>query len=86
MSPLRLVPGDGADNAGPERGTGGPPDDDDEEDEGSRRRTNIIIGVAVAAVIAIGIWLVDALLEQRRIDECVAQGRRNCGKVEVPTR
>lgn len=91
MSPVRLVPeqGDGpekAGKAGPERETDGPPDDNDEEDEVSRRRTNIMIGTAVAVVIAIGVWLVDALLEQRRIDECMAQGRRNCGKVEIPAR
>lgn len=92
MSPLHLVPGDDeAPKAEPEHRKGGPVDDEDgeedgEEDESSRRRTNITLGLAVIAVVAIGIWLVNALLEQRRIDNCMAQGRRNCGQVEVPGR
>ncbi len=57
------------------------PRDDDEEDESDRRTNNIVIGMFVAAVIGIGIWLVDALLEQRRLDDCAAQGRRTCAPV-----
>lgn len=61
------------------------PRDDDEEDESDRRTNNIVIGIFVAAVIGIGIWLVDALLEQRRLDDCAAQGRRNCAPVTAPS-
>jgi hypothetical protein len=61
------------------------PRDDDEEDESDRRTNNIVIGMFVAAVIGIGIWLVDALLEQRRLDDCAAQGRRNCAPVTAPS-
>lgn len=89
MSAVRLVPGEedgGAKKAGQEDPSGNDHRDDDDEDEGSRGVTNIIIGVAVVAVIAIGIWLVNALLEQRRIDECMARGQRNCGRIEVPAR
>jgi hypothetical protein len=57
----------------------------DDEDESARRTNNIVIGVFVAAVIGIGIWLVDALLEQRRLDDCAAQGRRNCAPVTAPS-
>jgi hypothetical protein len=87
VSGVRLVPEheDGPERA-EQRRNGAPPGDDGDEDEGSRHVTNMILGLAVVAVIAIGIWLVNALLEQRRIDNCVAQGRRNCGQVEVPTR
>ncbi|HEX5846403.1 MAG TPA: hypothetical protein VFY53_09015 [Rhodoplanes sp.] len=56
-----------------------------DEDESARRTNNIVIGVFVAAVIGIGIWLVDALLEQRRLDDCAAQGRRNCAPVTAPS-
>jgi hypothetical protein len=62
------------------------PRDDDEEDESDRRVTNIVIGAFVAVVIGVGIWLVDALLEQRRLDDCAAQGRRNCTPVTAPAR
>ena len=88
MSTLRRVPaGEDAAKPGRESANGEPPDhDDDEEDENRRHRTNITLGLAVIAVVAVGIWLVDALLGQRRIDNCMAQGRRNCGQVEVPFR
>lgn len=89
MNALRVVPEqqDDPERAGLEGRNGGPPDDDeDEEDDSSRRRTNIMLGLAVIAVVALGIWLVNTLLEQRRIDDCMAQGRRNCGQVEVPAR
>lgn len=59
-------------------------DDDDEEDEGDRTVTNIVIALLAVAVIGIGIWLVNALLEQRRLDNCAAQGRRNCAPVSIP--
>jgi hypothetical protein len=59
--------------------------DDDDEDEGDRRITNIVIGIFGVAVIGIGIWLVDALLEQRRMDDYAAQGRRNCAPVTMPS-
>lgn len=60
--------------------------DEDDEVDGSRRLTNIVLAVAVVAVVAIGIWLGDALLEQRRIDDCMARGQRNCGGVSIPAR
>ena len=60
------------------------PRDDDDEDESDRGSTNIVIAAFVALVIAVGIWLVNALLEQRRLDDCAAQGRRNCAPVSVP--
>ena len=48
------------------------PRDDDDEDESDRGTTNIVIAAFVALVIAVGIWLVNALLEQRRLDDCAA--------------
>jgi len=56
-----------------------------DDDEGDRRVTNIVIGVFIVAIIGIGIWLVNALLEQRRMDDCAAQGRRNCAPVTLPS-
>jgi hypothetical protein len=94
VSAVRLVPGndDDPDRERAERKAAAPARDnhaardDDDEDEGDRRTTNIIIGLAVAAVIGLGIWLVGALLEQRRIDDCAAQGRRNCAPITTPGR
>ena len=61
-----------------------PPDNDDERD---RRAANIFLVVCFVAVLATGYWLVDQLVRQRDIDNCVAQGRRNCGeRIDVPAR
>jgi len=35
-------------------------------------------------VLGVGLWLGDALLEARRIDECISSGRRNCAPITVP--
>ena len=55
-------------------------------DERDRRVTNVILLVAFAAVIGAGIWLVNAMVDQRRLDDCVAQGWRNRAPIDAPTR
>jgi hypothetical protein len=38
-------------------------------------------------VVGGGIWLVNAMIDYRKIDDCISQGRRNCGEtIEVPSR
>jgi len=38
-------------------------------------------------VVGGGIWLANAMFEQRRLDDCMAQGRANCAPpIEAPTR
>jgi hypothetical protein len=61
--------------------SGGTPSND-EEDERDRRTTNIFLLVAAALFIGAGVWLVDALLEARKADDCMSAGRRNCTPVE----
>ncbi len=58
----------------------------DEEDERDRRATNIFLLVFFVVIVGTGIWLVNAMLEQRRLDDCVAQGRRNCVPIDTSTR
>ena len=67
------------------RETGRPPQDE-VESERDRRISNIFLLVFFLVMVAAGIWLIDAMLEQKRIDECVGQGRRNCAPIETPTR
>jgi hypothetical protein len=43
----------------------------------------LIVGF-ILFVLGAGLWLGDALLEARRIDECVSSGRRNCAPITVP--
>ena len=59
---------------------------DDPEDERDRRATNIFLVVFFVLIVGGGIWLVNALVAQRDLDNCVAQGRRNCASIDVPAR
>ncbi len=56
------------------------------ESEADRRLGNIVLLVLLAIVIGGGIWLANAMYNQRVLDDCLAQGRRNCAPVDVPSR
>jgi hypothetical protein len=58
----------------------------EEEDERDRRATNIFLLVAAGIFIAVGIWLVNAMVDARKTEECLESGRRNCNPIEVPDR
>ncbi len=59
---------------------------DDAESERDRRVTNIFLLVFFVAVVGAGIWLVNAMVDYRKLDDCVAQGRRNCAPIDAPAR
>ncbi len=63
-----------------------PPNDDEEESDADRRRANIILLVVAAILVGGGIWLVNALIDARKAEECLESGRRNCYPIEAPTR
>jgi hypothetical protein len=63
-----------------------PPQEEPPESESDRRRGNIALLVIFALIVAIGLWLAQAMVEQRAIDDCAAQGRRNCAPLDVPAR
>jgi hypothetical protein len=51
------------------------------------RQRMINNGLAFAFVlllVAVGVWLADAIAEMRRNQDCVLSGRRNCAQVNVP--
>jgi hypothetical protein len=57
------------------------------ESEGDRRLANIVLVVILVILVGGGIWLANAMFEQRALDDCLAQGRRNCAPpIEAPTR
>jgi hypothetical protein len=62
------------------------PHRDDEETEADRRTANIILLVGAVVLIGGGIWLVNAMLDARRADDCMSSGRRNCNPIEAPAR
>jgi len=58
-----------------------PPTDEDEERD--RRNANIVLLVFGAIVIGLGVWLVNTMVDQKKMDDCLAQGRRNCNPIET---
>jgi hypothetical protein len=59
-----------------------PPEDAEKE----RRRGNIALLLIFVVVVGIGVWLINALIDARRADECITQRRTNCNPIEVPPR
>jgi len=60
--------------------------DDDQETEAERRTANIILLVGAVLIVGGGIWLVNALVDSRKAEECFESGRRNCAPITVPNR
>ena len=63
-----------------------PPRENDAESERDRRLANIMLLIFFVLLVGGGIWLANAMFEQRRLDDCLAQGRRNCTPIEMPVR
>lgn len=61
-----------------------PGGEDDDERDG--RATNVFLLVFFVVVVGAGVWLVNAMIEQRQIDDCIAQGRRNCTPIDTTVR
>jgi hypothetical protein len=62
------------------------PPDDEEETDAERRKANLIILAVTVLLIGGGIWLVNAMIDARKAEECMESGRRNCNPIEVPAR
>jgi hypothetical protein len=56
------------------------------EDGGSRTFENAVMLGFFVVLVAAGIWLLGTMADVRKAQDCAAQGRRNCGAIEVPTR
>ncbi len=55
-------------------------------DQGNRSVENaVMLGFFVVLVTA-GIWLLGTMADIRKVQDCAAQGRRNCATIEVPDR
>lgn len=63
-----------------------PADPSEQESESERRKTNIILLVGAILIVVGGIWLVNALVDARKSEECFESGRRNCNPIGVPER
>jgi hypothetical protein len=48
---------------------------------------NAVLLFFLLLVVGGGIWLANAMFEQRALDDCMAQGRRNCAPpIDTPAR
>ena len=59
---------------------------DDQETESERRTANIILVVGALIIVVGGIWLVNAMVDARKSEECFESGRRNCNPIDLPAR
>ena len=59
---------------------------DESETESERRRANMILLVGALVIVVGGIWLVNALVDARKSEECFESGRRNCAPISTPER
>jgi hypothetical protein len=55
----------------------------------NRRNRNVenavMLGFFVVLVTA-GIWLLSTMADVRKVQDCAAQGRRNCAAMDIPDR
>ena len=56
------------------------------EEESNRRVENAVMLGFFVVLVAAGVWLLGTMADVRKVQDCAAQGRRNCGATEVPTR
>jgi hypothetical protein len=61
-------------------------DGDKPETESERRLANMIMLGGAIVVIVGGIWLVNAMVDARKSEECFESGRRNCNPIALPER
>jgi hypothetical protein len=55
-----------------------------EEDERSRTLNNIFLLAFFILLVGSGIWIVNVMLDVRKMQDCVGSGRRNCAPIDVP--
>jgi hypothetical protein len=56
------------------------------EDQGNRTVENAVMLGFFVALVAAGIWSLGTMADLRKVQDCAAQGRRNCATIELPQR
>jgi hypothetical protein len=62
------------------------PDHGAGESERERRLANVVLLLVFVLLVGAGVWLANAMFDQRILEDCLAQGRRNCAPIEAPSR
>jgi len=55
-------------------------------EEGNRNLENAVMLGFFIVLVAAGIWLLGTMADLRKVQDCAAQGRRNCATIEIPDR
>ena len=58
-----------------------PPDDQD-----NRSLKNAVVISLIVVLVVAGTWLFSTMVSMQKVQDCAAQGRRNCATIEVPDR
>ena len=66
--------------------TNGGKDAPEPPEEGNRNVENAVMLGFFAVLVALGIWLLGTMADIRKVQDCAAQGRRNCVEIDVPDR
>jgi len=53
----------------------------DQDDYAHRMKMNALAVVLLTALVAGGVWIVDVMAQQRKNQDCVLSGRRNCALI-----
>jgi hypothetical protein len=56
------------------------------DDEGNRARENAVLLGFFAVLVLAGVWLLGTMADLRKVQDCAAQGRRNCATIDAPAR
>lgn len=54
--------------------------------EGNRGVENAVLAGFFIVLVGAGVWLLLTMADVRKVQDCAAQGRRNCQTIEVPDR
>ena len=57
---------------------------EDGDEYAHRMKVNAIAVLFLAALVGGGIWIVDTMAQQRKGQDCVLSGRRNCATEAIP--
>ena len=55
-------------------------------EEGNRTIENAVMLAFFVVLVAAGVWLLATMADVRKVQDCAAQGRRNCGAIEASVR